>query len=305
MQDLLSVGNITVDLYFQGDSLTQKDDRFQLAIGGKYMASHLHSGLGGGGANVAVGVGKHRKKTAVAGLIGDNAFKPFILGKLKESGINTAFLGVEKSFMSISVIFLNDQGEKSVVHYSTPREHLIYHNLRLEDLKKFKSIYMGNLPEIPIPERVQILESAKRQKLTVFLNLGVNDCRRTVRQLKPFLAQADVIILNGHEFADLVKANYKDIHFHEDIVSWYIPNLINKIVVVTEGKKGSYSYCQGQVLQQKAIEVTKIVDTTGAGDAYTAGFISAYLSNHSLEMAMTEGAKYAAKKLGWLGANEA
>ena len=38
MYDLICVGNIAIDLYYRGKTLTNKDGRFQLAIGGKYHA---------------------------------------------------------------------------------------------------------------------------------------------------------------------------------------------------------------------------------------------------------------------------
>ena len=111
------------------------------------------------------------------------------------------------------------------------------------------------------------------------------------------------MILNGHEFAELVKAQYKDIHFHEDVVEWYLPNLADKMVVVTEGKTGSYAYNQHQVYHQDAEPAEKILDSTGAGDAYAAGFIAEYSKSKSIEKSMEEGSKYAAKILAKIGAN--
>ena len=54
MYQLVSVGDITMDMYFQGETLTQEDGRFSLAIGGKYYAEMFHSGLGGSAANVSI-----------------------------------------------------------------------------------------------------------------------------------------------------------------------------------------------------------------------------------------------------------
>ncbi len=59
MYDLISVGTISVDLYFLGKSFTFKDNRFALALGGKYQAENFYLSVGGGGANVAIGVAKH------------------------------------------------------------------------------------------------------------------------------------------------------------------------------------------------------------------------------------------------------
>lgn len=113
----------------------------------------------------------------------------------------------------------------------------------------------------------------------------------------------DILILNGHEFAELVKAPYKDIHFREDVVGWYIKPLKGKIIIITEGKKGSYVYLNGKVSHEKAIEIKKIIDSTGAGDGYSAGFISEYLKTKNIEKSMIKGSIYAARILTKLGAN--
>ncbi len=55
MLDLLTIGTVTVDLYYKGESLSEKDGHFNLAIGGKYFADSFYEGLGEGGANVSIG----------------------------------------------------------------------------------------------------------------------------------------------------------------------------------------------------------------------------------------------------------
>ncbi len=305
MYDLISIGNITVDFYFQGKSFTRSKDRFQLAIGGKYIADHLYTRIGGGGANVAIGATQLGLKTALAGIIGENSFKSLILDSLRKSQVSTSFVGVEKMFNSTSVILLDPSGEKTVIHYSTPREHLIYHNLRLEDLHSSRAVFMANLQEIPLEERIRILSAAKKDHLVTFLNLGVNDCRRPFGELKHLLSLADVLLFNGYEFADLIKASYKDIHFGDDVVSWYAPYLSSKIVIITAGEKGSYGYHDENIYYRKATRPKNIVDTTGAGDAFTAGFIADFIHRKNIDTAMEKAADYASLIISFIGANEA
>ena len=70
MYDLISIGNISIDLYFKGDALTFQNNRFQLAVGGKYFADHFYTGIGGGGVNIAIGASKFGLNTAVLGTVG-------------------------------------------------------------------------------------------------------------------------------------------------------------------------------------------------------------------------------------------
>jgi len=303
MYDLISIGSISIDLFFQGDSLTLKDNRFQLAVGGKYVADRFHESLGGGGANMAIGARKHGLKTAVSGKIGNNPFKRIILQKLIENDIDYSLCDFEDSYYNISSILLTATGERSIVHYMTPHQHIITNKNQLKEITKTRMVYLGNLADVSLTDRIALLKFFKDHKITTIVNLGVKDCRRQVSQLKQLLEKTDILIINGHEFAEMVKAPYKDIHFKEQVIKWYIPLLINKLVVITEGKKGSYAYLHDTIYHQPAVKIEKIIDTTGAGDAYTSGFISEYFKSANIQLAMEKGTHYASKILQRIGAN--
>src|SRR5687768_15456462 len=112
MYDLISIGNIAIDLYFRDKSFTVKDDRLQLAMGGKYFANYFHYGVGGGGANVAIGVRRSGLKTAILGKIGNNPFKDLILEVLKKEDVTSYLCQLEDEYMNISSILLSSKGER-------------------------------------------------------------------------------------------------------------------------------------------------------------------------------------------------
>lgn len=303
MHDLISVGSISIDFYFRGDSLTYKENRFQLAIGGKYSVDNFYTGLGGGGANVAIGIKKHGWETAILGTIGNNIFKQFIINRLDQFKINHRLCDIVDNYFNLSTILLTKKGERTILHYVSPHQKLFDHHISINQLINTKVLYLGNLPDIALDERISLLSFAKQHKIMTVLNLGIKDCRRPKNQIKNLLEKTDILILNGHEFAELVKAAYKDIHFHDDVVKWYIPYLSNRTVIITESSKGSYGYFQNKVYFQKVIKTDQIIDTTGAGDGYTAGFIAEYLKSKDIEKAMLSGSKYAVKILSKIGAN--
>lgn len=303
MFDLISIGNISIDLYFKGDSLTFKDDRFQLAVGGKYFADQFYTGVGGGGTNVAVGCANHGLSSAVLGQIGNNPFKKIIIQMLETFKVSSKMCSFEDDYYNISSILLTDKGERSIIHYSTPHRNILRKAASIKQLIEAKVVYLGNLPDVSLTEREVTLNLCKKNNITTIVNLGVDDCRRPKKQLENLLKKTDILILNGHEFAELVKAQYKDIRFKENVVQWYIPDLSHKIVIITEGKKGSFGYSDGKIYHQKALELEKITDATGAGDAYTAGFIVQFQKTNKIEKAMERGSHYAAKILAKVGAN--
>ncbi|MGB9707180.1 MAG: carbohydrate kinase family protein [Microgenomates group bacterium] len=303
MFDLISIGSISVDFYFKGKTLTNDNERFHLAIGGKYQADFFYQSLGGGAANVAIGCSNHGLKTAVMGTIGKNIFEGFIKDQLKQKKVSYQFCDFVENYYNVSAILLSKTGERSIVHYSTFNQKLFDHGIKISNLKKAKIVYLGNLPEIDLSEKIRLSHFNQRNAITTILNLGVKDCRRPKNQLKELLLLVDILIINGHEFAELVKAKYEDIFFNENIINHYIPFLKDKIVVVTEGKRGSFSYYKGKIFHVPAKKVEKIIDTTGAGDAFTAGFIAGFLKTNDLKISMEKGASYAAEILQKIGAN--
>lgn len=305
MLDLISIGNISVDLFFKGNSLTYYEGRFQLAVGGKYEADRFYQTIGGGGANVAIGAAKQGLKTAVWGMVGDNPFKKVIFSELDEAEVSTRYIEMVEGIHNISSILLSPKGERTIIHYSPQNTHLKKYRPSLKELAKAKLVYMGNLAHSSFEDKLEIATYLGNLKdvNTFVLNVGITDCRRSKEQVERLLRHADIIILNGHEFAELAKAPYEDIRFQDPVVKWYLPKLQNTLFVITEGKSGSYAYVKDEMYHVKSVPVDEIVDTTGAGDAYTAGFISSWYKEHDVEKAMLAGALYASKILRVVGAN--
>lgn len=304
MYDLICIGTVSIDLYYKGDSLTHDNNRFELAMGGKYYADHFSEGLGGGGANVAIGVAKEKFKVALLAKIGNNPFKQMICDKLDSANIHHKdFCQIADDYINISSILLNDSGEKTIINYRTPHQHVIHEQDSYDFLKKAKAIYMANLSKVALTERISVLRKAKKAGVTTFANLNVTDCRRPIEQIEQFLEYVDVFIINSHECADICKTPYQIMDFHDNIIDRFAPFRNDRLLIITDGKKGSFGYKNGKVYYQEAVHVTKVLDTTGAGDAYTAGFIASYLQDGFVKKAMKSGALYATNILTRIGAN--
>lgn len=303
MVDLISIGSVSIDLYFKGDSLTQDKQRFHLAIGGKYSVDFFHLDVGGGGLNVAVGCSKLNLNTALLSTIGENIFKKLILEKLKKYHVSYKFCDFVPNYYNISTILLSKNGERSIVHYATFGQKLFDHQIKISSLKNTKIVYLGNLPDVSLEEKKRVINYAKKNNILTILNLGTTDCQKPRNELINLLENIDILIINGHEFAQLVKAKYNDIFFNENVILHYIPVLKNKIVIITEGKKGSFGYHLNKIYHIPAKEIKEIIDTTGAGDGYTAGFIATYYQTQDIQKSMIKATDYASRILQKIGAN--
>lgn len=75
----------------------------------------------------------------------------------------------------------------------------------------------------------------------------------------------------------------------------------DKLFVITLGSDGSRVFQGDQAFDHPAIAIDRVVDTTGAGDAYAAGFMSAYLHGASIDQSMQRGSSVAADNVGHMG----
>lgn len=301
MYDLVCIGDIVVDLYFKGESLTEKDERFSLAIGGKYQADAFYQGLGGGAANVAIDASSFELDCAVCALVGENVFKQIIIQYLVKKNVSTELLLFVPDFYNISTILLSGNGERTVIHYPTQTASFTIADHMLSQLSEAKSYYCANLPQANLPEKIKLLTTIKGYDKPIFLNLSLDDCKHSLTEIKPLLSFADGVILNSYEFAELSKKKHEDLDLSTNVAK--LIGCENSLLVITDGSHGSYAYHKNEVFYQKADTVENIVDTTGVGDAYTAAFISSFIKEPDVTKSMEIASSFAAKKLTRLGAN--
>lgn len=301
MYDLVTIGDIVLDLFFQGKSLTTDKDRFSLSIGGKYLADSFYQGVGGGAANVAIDAIAHDLDVAVCGLVGENSLKQLIIQHLVKKNVSTELLIFERDFINISTILLSETGEKTVIHYPTPDVPFVIPSQLESSLAQAKAYFVGHLPQATLKNKIAIMQTLLKTGAPIFLNLGLDDCALPLSDLKPLLSQAHTLILNAYELAELIKKKKEDISLESNPAK--IIGFEDKLLIITDAENGSYAYHKNQVYHQKAVKVEKIVDTTGVGDAYTASFIASFMTDADIQKSMLVASQFASKKLSRLGAN--
>lgn len=300
MYDLITIGNVVMDLYFKGQSLSTKNDHFNLSIGGKYPVDYFHESVGGGGANVAIGASNLGLSTAVLAKVGENSFKQIILQKLLKKMVSTEFLLSDHGYMNVSSILLSQAGEKTVIHFATPHESLDISETMMKNLLNSKAIYMGSLPGISLAEKVKLLGHFADAQKKIILAIGAVEIAQGREKLSALFEHTHILIMNGHEYADLINKEKNSIDFSKDCAKSI--GFEKKLLIITDGASGSYVYDRGNVYHQPAMKAD-VVDTTGAGDAFCAGFVSAFLKEMSIQDSMKAASTYACKIIEKVGAN--
>jgi fructoselysine 6-kinase len=110
-----------------------------------------------------------------------------------------------------------------------------------------------------------------------------------------FLQHPDFDLLERH--LDNIDIGFFGLSADDTSTIAHIRNLAaehDKLFVVTLGADGSRAFSGNKYFDCAAVTVDKVVDTTGAGDAFAAGFLAAYCHGSSIEDAMRKGAAIAA-----------
>ncbi|MEI7653063.1 MAG: carbohydrate kinase family protein [bacterium] len=303
MYDVICVGTTTIDMYYRGGDLTLKNGSFDLVHGNKYFADFFHESVGGGATNVAIGLAKLGLHPTLASEIGQNPFKRVIYEKLDLSGVSYKHCYLSESYQNFSTILLCDKGEKTVINYRSPQSHFHRHTLPDELFIHSRALYLGHIAQLATHYRVQLLKLARAHKLPTFVTMGADDLAGEYQSVAQIMKETDVLIVNKTEIATYVQVSPDSLDL-QDNLHLAFPNLmLPPLLIVTDGAHGVYAHARDHVTHQPAVHMEKIVDMTGAGDGFCAGFIAAYIKDAHLQAALKNGVEFAAKKIGHLGAN--
>tara|TARA_B110000483_G_scaffold78377_1_gene97690 strand:- start:1713 stop:2642 length:930 start_codon:yes stop_codon:yes gene_type:complete len=105
----------------------------------------------------------------------------------------------------------------------------------------------------------------------------------------------DITFANEQEIKSLIDAK----NFEEVIV---FGRQLGKLLVITRGEKGSIAINKNEVIECNSKKDLKIVDLTGAGDLFAAGFLHGYINNHSIKNSLKKGTEMSSQIIQKIGA---
>jgi len=105
----------------------------------------------------------------------------------------------------------------------------------------------------------------------------------------------DITFANEQEIISLINAKNFD-----EVVSF--AKRLGKLVIITRGEKGSLAIKNSEVIECDSKKNLKIVDLTGAGDLFAAGFLHGYINNFSIKESLDKGTRMSSKVIQQIGA---
>ncbi|GIW61163.1 MAG: sugar kinase [Patescibacteria group bacterium] len=299
MLDVVTVGNAVLDVFLELHddnkliSLDETSHKLCLPYGEKILVDKCTFMLGGNATNVAVGLRRLGLRSALMAEIGMDEFSAKILNILRREEVVTDFIqrGEKESSMTIGINF---QGERTLFVEHKEREHAF----RFANIKT-SWIYLTSLGRRwhHVYRNVSdYLTSYSETKLA--FNPGSIQYQEGVESFAYLLPQTTVLFVNKEEALRIVQ---KEQSIEELLHSLSAMGV--KIVVITDGKNGSYVLSDGRIYYQESINC-RVVERTGAGDAYASGMLAGIIYGKSISESMKWGAKNAASVIEQIGAQQ-
>lgn len=283
MFDVITFGSAAWDVFMDmPPKFVKKDDRltcgrgFAFNMGSKIDVPGMRFSFGGGGVNTATTFARQGFRTAYCGMVGDDIPGREVVEHLKRLGIGTGLISQTKERATNNSVVLNAAGiDRVILVYRGASELLERKNIVWDKLEA-KLFYMAPLSGRLCRLTEQITELAKKNGAIVAANLGNSQLVMGRACIKSLLARIDILILNKEEAAVMTGVAYDN----EEKIIAQIVRMHPGINVITKGKDGAVVISERKIYAAN-LNKFKVVDVTGAGDAFASGFMSGMMSSEN------------------------
>ena len=252
---------------------------------------------GGSVANSIVGLSQLNNKVGFIGKVSDDE-----LGQKYEQGLRKEnvqyFYNKKREIMPTGtcLILITPDSERTMCTFLGTAGKINKTDIDIEAIKNSEiTLLEGYLWDEGEPKEA-FNEAIKYSNKTA---MSLSDKFCVNRHKKSFLElvqnKLDIIFANEQEILELIDAK----SFNE-VISFGIK--LNKTLVITRSDKGSVAINQNEVAECESQKNLKIVDLTGAGDLFAAGFLHGYINEKSIKESLEKGTEMASKIIQKIGA---
>ena len=248
---------------------------------------------GGANANSAYVLSKLGIDVSFFGKAGNDLYGRAMKKQLADSGADVSHFILSDDLVSTQVLMvLDEDGERHP--FLMPKDEPSYLQIHQEDfadidLKDIEYILTNGMMFFQEPAASSILSFLHKAhdqgiKIVLDINYRIETADQDDTKLKEVIAISDILL--GSIQDDLLPLCGTD-----DIFK--IPEILDNEMIVVHDAKGAYVFSQGKVWHADSFPV-KIKDSTGAGDAFNAGFMYGLISSHDLKTCAVSGCAAAA-----------
>jgi ribokinase len=286
--DMVSFGSAVIDVFVLTD-ISEEKNFISYPAGGKILIKDLKFDIGGGGTNTAVAFSRLGFKTGCICKLGKDENGRKIYELLKKEKV--IFLGraIEGELTGYSVILDSKGGERTILTYKGAND-----KIKFEDIAGFKTkwLYLSSLLGTSFETQKKLAGIMKKRGTKIAFNPSSYLIKN--ENLDSILKITDILILNKEEAGMLVEHKEKDL-----LKGLY--NLTKGIVVITDKNKLISCYDGKEKYFLKPHNI-KVVERTGAGDAFASGFVAGRMAGKTIKECLKLGLRESESVIKYFGA---
>jgi fructokinase len=308
---ILGIGNAIVDVFAKVDDdflLKNNLIKGSMKLLEKQEFESLKSTIkiekieaGGSVANTMAGIAFLEGHSSFIGKVNSDEFGNIYKKSLQK--INVNFLYSEKKenlSTGASLIFITPDSERTMCTYLGISSQLSKEDINEDYIKDYEIIFLeGYLWDKGISEEMfkHVINLAKKNNVKIAMSLSDIFCVTRHREdfFKLLKNDLNILIGNENEINELMQKNNLLDSMNE------LKN-INKLIIITRSENGSVAVLNNEITNCESVKVEKVLDLTGAGDLFAAGFLKEYLDKSNIKKCLQTGSGLAAKIIQKVGA---
>jgi len=283
--DVIGFGALNVDKFYRVNRIAREGEE-------SFILSMSES-PGGSAANTIVGLARLGAKTGFVGKVADDYEGRLLLDDFRGENVDTDGIVIAKEGKSGTVsAFVDKKGERALYVHPSVNDALAFEEISLEYVGQAMFLHLTSVDEKPFQAQKRLLEELSSVKVS--LDPGEIYARKGLAKLKPIIKRCFVLMPSENEVKLLTGKGWRD----------GAKQLLKEgagIVAVKLGEKGCY-VTDGKQSHEVPSYKTRVIDTTGAGDAWNAGFLYGLIKKKDLSECGRLGNFIASKCIAKVGA---
>ncbi len=273
MYDLVVAGEINVDLILQ-------DEEIHPQFGQEILVRDALLTMGSSSVIMACGAARLGLRTAFFGLVGDDEFGAFMLREMNRRGVDTSYVKPSPDLRTGITVSLSTAHDRAMITFMGAIDALRADQVPEALLAQARHLHVGSFflqknLRAGLPE---LFRRAHAHGLTTSLDCGWDPEEKWDGNMQRALAETDVLMPNESEAVNITRTATP---------AQALERLAQRVrqVAIKLGPAGAIGARGAERASAPAVPVT-VVDTTGAGDSFNAGFIYGHLHNWPLTRAL-------------------
>ena len=309
--DIVGIGNAIVDLIAEVDDSYLNENKISKGamslvdfnvINKICKEVNVVGNISGGSvANSIVCIAQNKLNTAFIGKVKDDAMgKKFAEGLAKENVHFKISQSPTDNYTGRCLILVSPDAERTMNTYLGTSQELTEQDIDTKIIEESSMLYLeGYLWDLDNAKKAirKAIESARKSDAIVAFSISDQFCVDRFRDefLEIVYNYADIIFANESEIKSLFETNELESAIKEC-------QNTKKIFAITLGEKGAKIIENNEIIEINPEKIENLVDTTGAGDLFAAGFLDFYLKGNNLFNGGTKGVNLASKIIQKYGA---